>query len=168
MIKSDKWYIRERAEALAVLYLTRRKDITVSARETDDGVDLIVSLLSNGKSTGKIFGVKLTATDSSKHLKKELGRLDENFRGHLLSHIRDVPFPVCLLFFAVDSDVGYYAWMIEPVSPRNGEAPRLRVHQRCAFRELTNDSIDEIIAAVHGWYGARMRVKKEIASPVLT
>ena len=28
---------------------------------------------------------------------------------------KDLPFPVCLFFFTLDNDKGYYRWILEPI-----------------------------------------------------
>ena len=61
MIRAQPWYIGERAEALARVYLTRRPDLLVKQEEADYGVDYIVEITKNNRPTRRIFGVLVKA-----------------------------------------------------------------------------------------------------------
>jgi hypothetical protein len=153
MSKTEAWYVSQRAEALAMMYLTRRDDLVVSHPSVDYGIDLVVQLLENGAVSGRMFGVELKAADSSEDIQRRLRSALRGVVARQAAVFKDLPFPVCLFFFAVDRDVGYYAWVVEPVA----EAGALRVaaSQAHEFRELNDESINEIVTEVREWYAAK-------------
>jgi hypothetical protein len=153
MTKTEAWYVSQRAEALAMMYLTRRDDLVVTHPSLDYGIDLVVQLLENGTVSGRMFGVQIKAAHSSDGIHKRLKTALSDLVAKQGSLFKDVPFPVCLFFFALDRDVGYCAWVVEPA----GEAGALRVarsHGR-EFRELNDESIEEIVADVRQWYATK-------------
>jgi hypothetical protein len=62
-------------------------------------------------------------------------------------------FPVCVFYFTVKDDQGYYAWAYEPVVTDEGQ-PRLKVRPEAHCRKLGNEGLEEIISAVRKWYDA--------------
>ncbi|MFM7370492.1 MAG: DUF4365 domain-containing protein, partial [Sphaerospermopsis kisseleviana] len=112
MQTEQPWYIGFRSEALAVVYLTRRDDLIVSQQQKDTGLDLLVTITQDGKSSGRMFGVEVKATASSSNLIQHdsIFKL-KNKRYNNLNVLRDLPFPVCLFFFTLDNDEGYYRWI---------------------------------------------------------
>ena len=153
MSKTEAWYVSQRAEALAMMYLTRRDDLVVSHPVVDSGIDFVVQLLEDGAISGRMFGIQLKAADSSDGMEKRLRAAVRGVLAKQGSVFRDLPFPVCLFFFAVDKDIGYYAWLVEPA----GESGALRIatSDPDEFRELNDESIDRIITGVRHWYAAK-------------
>jgi len=118
MQTEQPWYIGLRSEALAIVSLTRRDDLLVSQqqKDKDTGLDLLVKITKDGNYTGRIFGVQVKATVSSSELIQDddIFRL-KNQEYNNLKVFRDLPFPVCLFFFTLDNDKGYYRWILEPI-----------------------------------------------------
>jgi hypothetical protein len=151
--KTEAWYVGQRAEALAMMYLTRRDDLAVTHPSLDYGIDLVVQLLENGVVSGRMFGVQVKATRSRDGLQRRMNAALQDVFAKQGGIISDLPFPVCLFFFALDTDVGYYAWLVEPA----GEAGLLRAKasQAPEFRELNDESIGQIVADVRRWYATK-------------
>ncbi len=61
MENTQVWYIDQRAEQLAFIYLSRRDDLVITAQNDDYGIDFLVSIVENGKYTGRMFGVQVKA-----------------------------------------------------------------------------------------------------------
>ncbi len=114
--KDEKsWYVGKRAEQLAVLYLSRRNDIEITARPyADYGPDFLVSICKENEYTGRIFGIQLKARVSlqpvckadKNEIKLDIGTIPVP---------EDIPFPLCLFVFAMENDDGYYRWIKKPV-----------------------------------------------------
>src|SRR5437868_3984345 len=68
--KTEAWYYGQRAESLALMYLTRRSDLVISRQEMDYGLDFLVTICKDKIYSGRIFGVEvktsLSAPKSSK------------------------------------------------------------------------------------------------------
>jgi type I restriction-modification system DNA methylase subunit len=68
-----------------------------------------------------------------------------------IDFLAELPFPVCLFFFTLDKDQGYYKWILEPVIEEQGNS-KLHFNQSHEFKKLTDEGIDNIISTVNRWY----------------
>jgi hypothetical protein len=154
MQTEQPWYISFRAEALAIVCLTDRDDLLVSQqqKDKDTGLDLLVKITKDGNYTGRIFGVEVKATVSSSELIEhdDMFKL-KNQEYNKLKNFRDLPFPVCLFFFTLDNDKGYYRWILEPII-KEGNNVALKFNENQELKNLNDQEIDNIIAMVNNWY----------------
>jgi hypothetical protein len=153
MQTEQPWYIGLRSEALTVVYLTRRDDLIVSQQKQGQGVlDFSDTITKDGNYTGRIFGVQVKATVSSSELIQDddIFKL-KNQEYNNLKVFRDLPFPVCLFFFTLDNDKGYYRWILEPII-NEGNNMRLKFNENEELKNLNDQEIDNIIAMVNSWY----------------
>lgn len=153
------WYLGERAEQLAAIYLTRRDDITITEQPNPDtGVDLLVSLTSGGKQTGRVFGVEVKALRSMSQVRRTSPDADEYRLGlKIVSPPKEMPFPLCLFVFVMETDDGFYRWLKQPVSGPNVQ-PNLFLNSENVFRILDSAAVNDIIGEVHKWYDRRMKI----------
>jgi hypothetical protein len=160
MQTEQPWYIGFRSEALAVVYLTRRDDLIVSQQQKDTGLDLLVTITQDGKSSGRMFGVEVKATASSSNLIQHdsIFKL-KNKRYNNLNVLRDLPFPVCLFFFTLDNDKGYYRWILEPIIKDHNNVA-LKINENEELKSLNDEKIDDIIAMVNNWYDHKSNLIK--------
>ncbi len=143
------WYLTKRAEALAVVHLTRRDDLRVGRNVFDHGPDLLVSVVRDGAMTGRQFGVSLKArVTGARPPRVERASLQRERERY-----RDVPFPVCLFMFFMEDDAGFFRWIVEPTM-HGGEA-RLERGTRLSFEPLTTEALGRIVDDVNAWYDAR-------------
>jgi len=148
------WYIDERAEQLAIVYLTRRNDLAVIHPPGDaTGLDYLVQIQAEDRHTTRQFGVTvdgvLTHTLSESRPNDTITDFNSVVTGDILPNI-----PVCALLFVMKSDTGYYRWIREPIVTDSGEAillPRPDSH----FSRLDTAALDTIVAQVNTWYAAR-------------
>jgi hypothetical protein len=162
MAKEDLWYISQRSEALAIVYLTRRDDFTVTkAPNPETGLDLLVTIGAQNQPSGRLFGVVLEPL-LSRELPEENGETIQLPQVSAPSFVADLPFPVCCFRFVVDRDYGYYCWLMEPVTKccessvvGLGE-PRLVKGSGGEFKKLTNGELEALALAVNAWYEARL------------
>ena len=147
--EKQKWFVAERARALAMIHLTRRDDLTVM--KSDLGLEFIVAVAKEGGGPSlRQFGVALRGTKSPAtvaRLDKVLRPAMQSFRG-----VGAFPYPVCLFHFTMDDDKGFYTWVAEP-AVAGGEA-RLLMHQAAHCRTLDRAALDEIVGRVDRWYDA--------------
>jgi len=152
MTKTQPWYVTQRAEALAMMHLTRRDDLVVRQSAADQ--DLLVQLRENGAVTGRMFGVQIKAVESGEAVVRKQRAAVREVLAHQNDLLRDVPFPVCMLFFTLDSDTGYYAWVVEPSDDPAGL--RLVRADGCEFHDLDEQGLDRIVEDVEEWYVGRV------------
>jgi hypothetical protein len=147
---NKKWFVRERARALAMVLLTRRDDLVVKETKEEEGDPDYTVYINGEESVGqRPFGVYLAATMTpvtldvaNKQLKPAMEQVQR--RGPF-------QFPVCVFYFTVKDDQGYYAWAYEPVVTKEGQ-PRLKSHSEASCRRLTDAALEEIVSSVKRWY----------------
>src|SRR5262245_55342997 len=103
-----EWFVVERARALAMVLLTRRDDLLVKETREESGVDYTVYIRSEEGVGKRPFGVCLasvmgpvTPEAACKQLKPVVAKVQSLGPFH---------FPICLFYFVVNNDQGYYAW----------------------------------------------------------
>jgi hypothetical protein len=156
--KTEAWYYGQRAESLALMYLTRRNDLSVSRQEMHYGLDFLVTICKDRIYSGRIFGVEVKASLSALKSNKGIITLPIRLTKHEASLYKDFPFPICLFFFAMENDKGYYRWIKEPViEPK--EQPKLVLSEGNELKTLTNEELDKIISRINKWYNKREAIQ---------
>jgi hypothetical protein len=146
-----KQFLAERARALATVYLTRRKDLTLVEAKPDPRLDLHVYIDCEEKPMQLVFGVLLRAgfePVTAEQADKLLGAAVDQFR-----KMGRFTYPVCLLYFTMRDDGAFFAWLAEPVVIGGG-APKLVHHTKADCRSLTNELLNQAVEQVVGWYNA--------------
>jgi len=155
MATKEAWYIGQRSEALAIMYLTRRDDLIISRqKEEERGLDFLVTLLKDGGYSGRLFGVQVKATVSTPKLVQRDDIIEIKSALKPLQSLAELPFPVCLFFFTLENDQGYYKWILEPVIEGQSNS-QLFFNKSNEFKNLSDEEIDKIISAVNNWYESR-------------
>lgn len=149
------WYIGRRAESLAIVYLTRRDDLVISQPTPNQGLDFLITITKDGVYTGRLFGIEVKATDSTSNLKKhnDILKLDKS-RFNRLEKFKDLPFPVCLFFFILENDQGYYKWILEPKIDGEKQV-KLHFNEDDELKKLDDKEIANIISSINSWYDQR-------------
>jgi hypothetical protein len=144
-----EWFVAERARALAMVLLTRRDDLLVKDTKEESALDYTVYIKTGEGVGNRPFGVRVAATmspttldEANKQLRPVLGQVQADGPFH---------FPVCVFYFTVKNDQGYYAWAYEPVVTQEGE-PRLPAPAKAPCFELNNESLEKIVSAAKRWY----------------
>jgi hypothetical protein len=141
-----KAFIHERAERLALVYLTRSEEIAVEQMQSDYGLDMLVTILRDKLPTGRIFGVQVKGRDGTFQdiepvASRTLPQREKDY-------FQDLPFPVCVLLFTMEDDKGYYTWL-KYSSNSNKSLPFLEQNQ---WRCLDSYPVKHIIEEVNAWY----------------
>ena len=156
--KKDAWYLGSRAESLALMYLTRRGDLKIERPSQDYGLDFMVVIPKGQAYSGRILGIETRAAVSARKTGKSAIALPAHIARGESSHLNDIPFPVCLFFFTMEDDQGYYKWVKEPpLVPK--DSPRLLLNKGTELKKLTNREIDKIISKVTAWYDGNETVR---------
>jgi hypothetical protein len=152
MHEGQPWYVRQRAEALALVYLTRREDLVVrQEQKPDSGLDFIVEIVDHDRPTRRVFGIALTGTLASSV--DEAGIVADAATVPHQPAVEQLPFPVCLFLFSVKDSRGFYKWLTEPLVTADG-APKLRLDVDGEFKKLDPKALGIIVTKVNQWYDA--------------
>jgi hypothetical protein len=148
----QEWFVAERARALLIVYLTRRDDLVLSECAKEKGLNYLVWIKNENESPSvRQFGVFLRASVKA----HTLPQLNKILRPQMRSLLRgrNFPYPVCLLYFTMEDNQGYYTWMVEPVLTEDGK-PRLQRHSDASCAQLDRAALDKIVSQVNRWYDA--------------
>jgi len=144
---SENDLIERRAKLLANVVLTRRLNIDVFSIGTKDlsGLDLLCALHDDRVPGFLPFGVILKATsrplDSSGDAASLVGK-------RTLFPNHTILMPVIALFFSMEKDEAYFAWIVEP----SESSIRLRHVSKPEFTEFDNRQLDRMIKRIADWY----------------
>jgi hypothetical protein len=142
--ETPRWFIRERSEALAALYLTSREDVSIhSEKKQADGVDFYVALDDDGSTPTKLFVVQVRGTLSSN--KRDWTKTVKEL-------FRRGPFylPVCVFVINVQKNDAVFAWVAEPRIEKDSVS--LDLFEQPDFMTLDQEATDQIIDRVRAWY----------------
>jgi hypothetical protein len=152
-MKDEKiWYQDQRAEALAIVYLTRRQDLVVHQQKEDYGYDLLVEITRDSRLTKRVFAIQIKSKTEPIKVQKLIGVTFDEWR--------ETPFPLCLFFFTMRNDHAYYTWITEPIVTQDNR-PKLRLNTEAHLFELDTLALDTIVAQVNHWYDSLF---KELAA----
>jgi len=154
MATKEAWYIGQRAESLAMIYLTRRHDLVVSRQQEEQDLGFLVTLLKDGTHTGRLFVVQVKAIVSTPKSTQLDDSIDINLALEQNTLLTELPFPVCLFFFTLGNDQGYYKWILEPVIEGQPNF-QLLLNQKNDLKKLNNEEIGNMISVVNSWYDLR-------------
>ena len=145
------WYLNERAEALALVYLTRRSDLLIHREAADYGLNFIIELVKDNHATRRTFGlqVKARTTAFSDNAVKQL-KVRERQPEH---DTKELPFPLVLFFFTMENDQAFYKWIAEPIITDDGY-PKLHPNDTETLSKLDSAALDTIVRQVDRWYEA--------------
>jgi hypothetical protein len=147
----QEWFLQERTRALAGMYLTRRDDLVIRRADQESGLDFIVSITrEKGEKSFRQLGVYLRGAlrpTTEERLDKTLHPTMQSF-----ASLGEFSYPICLLYFTMQDDQGYYTWVAEPAVVEDD--PRLLVHTEAHCRKLDRQALDEIVRQVDRWYDA--------------
>jgi hypothetical protein len=153
MQTEQPWYIGLRSKALAIVSLTERDDLIVYRDKKDHDLDVLVSISKNGEDINRLFGVEIKAVKSTPKIIQNdavfnIEGADVNV---LQSRFQKCNFPICLFFFTLDNDNGYYKWISEPILD-NENSNKLKFNRSPEFRKLTKEAINDIVSLINQWY----------------
>lgn len=139
------------------MHLTRHPDIHIQRHPAESAVgwDLLVHIEVEGRWSGRVFAVVVEAQQTLKP--KPLSIHEKQAYRLALKAPRlpvETPFPVCLFVFSVETDEGYYRWLLRLASRESGGAV-LELDQSDIYWKLSADEIQDIFSQVQEWYDKR-------------
>jgi hypothetical protein len=147
----DRTFLARRIHAMALVLLTSRNDLSVIEVGDTIGIDLLVSIRKEKIRAIEQFGVILQGTVQEANApyaaSQQLNALmPKNPR------FEPISIPICVFFFSMVGDPGYYAWLYEPATT-NGIA-KLRRHSNLECKSLDEEALEEIVDRVDRYFGA--------------
>jgi hypothetical protein len=142
--------IRDWARAAATVVLTRRDDLTIGNVGDEPGQDFRVFIGREDDWMRPSFGVLVRAIPSSvttEQANQSLGPTVAQFSG-----MKEVSWPVCLLFFTMRGDQEFFSWIIEPTLI-DGISKLVR-HETAYCLPVTKDLLDQVVENVVAWWVA--------------
>lgn len=150
MEEQEPWYLGQRAEALAMVILTRRSDLKIqNLGGTDSELDLMVELTRDGRETGRRFGIQLKSRIDP--VPEESARLAEWVSP--TTPALPITFPVCAFLFTMRDEGAYYYWIAEP-GVEDRSIPKLRRPTSPDLMPLDNPGLERLVTQVDRWYEA--------------
>jgi hypothetical protein len=143
--------IAKRARALAMMLLTRHGDLLIEEVKDDIGLDYLVRFPSEAKDGLREFGVVVCAIWAA----ATKDEADKVLRPSVQRVKRYGPFlrPVCLFFFTMENDGGWYTWIAEPLETEAGK-PVLGLRDEPDCRPLDRRALKDILERVDVWHEA--------------
>lgn len=167
------WFVGERAESLAILHLTRRKElevIPISRYAHRAGYDLLVRVNQPNMADDATFAVAVKGERSLPQGRDHLFQVR-----YSPIQLKQAELPVCIFLFNVTTEVGFYRWLYEPAVDKRNQANlrlaaefsqqttpdgmgRKEITVRSPFEELSDQALQAIVSLVTRWYGAKRQV----------
>ncbi len=145
---SDPWFVTERSEALARVWLTNRPDVRVrSERRLDDRLLLYVEIGTGDPLSAQHFVVQVKGT-----LSVDPTVWMENVKQLFPGPGTPVYLPACMFVVNVRENTAWYAWVAEPQAGENSRT--LHIPSPPAFHPLDAAAIDGIVDRVKAYYQA--------------
>jgi hypothetical protein len=155
MDQSVKDYGVQRAELLANLVLTRRKDVHVYpvGEKYDVGIDLFVRVMIPvmDRQVLPTFGVQVKGTPHPLIDEQAATRHAKGFKQTPLKGL--FLFPIVVFLFSMEGDKGYYSWLMEPYVSSEA-SPTLERASTLHMTKIQKGSVDDIVHRVVEWFEA--------------
>lgn len=154
MTRTEKTsFMMRRARAVATVLLTGRDDLMMTDMPAGAGVDLLVSILKEKTVPSHQFGIILKGTvtvlRSARAASRALNSMMDGAEAVATS------IPLCIFFFNMTGNDGFYAWQVEPALV--GDLPKLRHPSPLACEPLDDRALQAIIDRVDAYYDALSR-----------
>ena len=142
--------MEQRTHAMTMVLLTGRDDLKVVESRVE-GIDLFVSILKQGKTTLRQFGLILRGHVRELRSPKEAGSALNSIRDQL-PEVEPFSTPICVFLANMTGFRSFYAWEFEPTSGANG--PRLLHRNPLECKDLNEAALADIVSCVDNYYDA--------------
>jgi hypothetical protein len=139
---------------MAWVLLTDRDDLTVMDVGDDAGIDLLVSIRKDRVRAIEQFGVILQGTVEKANTPLAACQI-LNAMMPKGRRFESITLPICIFFFSMVGDRGYYAWLYEPAT--GDGLPKLQRHAKLECKRLNTEALEDIIRSVDRYYDALSR-----------
>lgn len=156
-------YVEHRAELLANLVLTRKKNVHVLSlgEKADLGIDLIARIMKpiSNLPANPYFGVQVKGTSSVLDDEHAANRFASQAVRAMTARAFILA-PVVLMVFSMEGDRGYWGWVMQPFVG-GSNSPALTYKSRPDMMIIDNKSIENLFSAVSEWFEAMGQVLQQ-------
>ncbi|HET7228947.1 MAG TPA: hypothetical protein VFJ16_03060 [Longimicrobium sp.] len=152
-----------RAQAYAILRLTRRADVHVSKMPGIPGLDLLITAggsKSRFRHCGVVLQTRLTAAEPAWVAPEAVDREQQLFS--------EATLPICMLSFPAedpsDEPMGDFRWIVEP-RVQGGKA-FCTLNTSRDFQPLTDERLGQLVRELTEWYALRSREDHLLAAGI--
>jgi hypothetical protein len=135
-MKNIKNFENWRAEQLAKVFLSRFENLIIKTSNKIE-LDFIIGVDYDENTVDELFGIEIKAGKKrswfTKHIRDNRAKYE------------DYKFPVLLFLFNMESDEGYFSWIVKPLS-------NLSFTSKFKFYHLTDKRMEGIIGLLENWY----------------
>jgi hypothetical protein len=160
MPKTIAAFVGQRAELLAQVVLTRRKDVHILAlgEKADVGIDLIAHTMTPipGLQANPYFGVQIKGTAKPLDDKNAANRM-ANLVVRSTTANAFILAPIILMIFSMEGDQGYWGWVMEPFVD-GSNSPTLHRPVRMQMTEISSETLDDLVSRVISWFDAMGKI----------
>jgi hypothetical protein len=156
MTDTVQLYTDKRADLLANLVLTRRRDVQVVSLgdKSEVGIDYLVRTTTPiaGLPANPYFGVQVRGTTKSLDNEVAANRFAKQVVREMTTGA-PILAPIVLMVFSMEGDRGYWGWVMEPVGT-GSRGPFLGAALQMEMREINNESLEDLFSQVTAWFEA--------------
>lgn len=143
MNSSEAWFVHQRADSLAMMFLTRMPSLRVERLSQDMGIDYLVRV---GLESTIFFGLEVIAGKSMHRLVKN-SFLEQKVADKFLKHAKSVAFPVAVLAIDIATEEMRFGWInLNPAT--NSSKPAHSV----SMQPATQEALKKACRDVKRWY----------------
>lgn len=150
MGSNQPWFVGQRAESLALIFLTRKPTLHVQRMTADHGIDYLVAI--DGASS-RYFGLQVKGAARMSNLVGKSGHLLRSVAEPLQRYARDSAFPIALLAIDITSEAMLFGWIKAPAKGRKPSS----ASQTIAMRPATDEELNLAVQQVDDWYNSGPR-----------
>ena len=144
MTSSKPWFIAQRGESLAYMYLSRSPKLQINRQSAPVGLDFLASIPDIPCS---LFGIHVRSSTQMSKLVNAKGRMLSSYARPLNELARNATFPVAILAIDVTTEEIRFGWVKSPV-PNLASQPT-DVFETCP---ATTEVLTAAVEAVESWY----------------
>ncbi|NYE61251.1 hypothetical protein FHW58_002458 [Duganella sp. 1224] len=153
MNSSEAWFIGQRADSLATMYLTRIPSLRIERLSSDMGIDYLVQV---DKHPTQFFGIIIKASRTMRGLIKD-SSLSQKMVDELLKQTKNAVFPVALLAVDIKTEEMKFGWI-----NFNSQSKSLKSLSTVDMQPASKETLQKALRDVRDWY-AELR-KQELSN----
>ncbi|MDE2369701.1 MAG: hypothetical protein KGN16_12090 [Burkholderiales bacterium] len=150
MGSNQPWFVGQRAESLALIFLTRRPTLHVQKMTADLGIDYLLAI---GEAPSRYFGLQVKGAAKMSNLVGKSGHLIKTVAEPLQRYARDSAFPIAILAIDITSEAMLFGWIKAPAKSRLVSS----TSQTISMRPATDKELDLAVQQVNDWYDSGPR-----------
>lgn len=135
-MKNIKKFEHWRAEQLAKVFLSRFENLIIKTSNKIE-LDFVIGVEYNEDTVDELFGIEIKAGKKRSWFTKQIRENRAEYEKY--------KFPVLLFLFDMESDEGYFSWIVKPLSNPSFTS-------EFKFYRLTDKRMEGLIGLLENWY----------------